>query len=188
MDDGAMPVVSQSPPLVCNIDSTIENHSFSPKIVEDTIPPCDIIFFKSGKIEYCKIIEANPTTITYKMCDYLNGPNIIVNKTSVHKIRYANGREEVVVPEASGQKNMNAHVKARKDPLATWSLIFGITGMTLIVLWGAIIPVLGIAGLTFGIISLVKIHKRNGELRGKGTAIWGIVLCGLILLILLASI
>jgi hypothetical protein len=140
--------------------------------VEDTIlPPCDVIFFKSGKLDYCKIIETSPTTITYKMCDYQDGPNIIVNKTDVHKIRYANGREEVVIP--SQQNQMNAYVKARKDPMSTWALILSIVGFV-------IVPAM-IAGVVLGIISLNRIRKSNGQLRGKGTAKAAIIIGGILI-------
>lgn len=176
MDDEAMPDVSQSPPVVYNMDSTATNLKFSSKIVEDTIPPCDIIFFKSGKIEYCKILEANPTTIIYKMCDYQDGPNIIVNKTAVHKIRYANGREEIVIPP-SGQGDMNAHVRARKDPMSSWALAS--------VLVGLLFTPLIIVGMLLGFFSLLRIKRSNGTLSGKGTAKAALIIGGILLLILL---
>ncbi|ABG60818.1 DUF4190 domain-containing protein [Cytophaga hutchinsonii] len=151
--------------------------------VEDTIlPPCDIIFFKSGKLEYCKIIETSPTTISYKMCDYVDGPTIIVNKSTVQKIRYANGREEIIIAEKTAP--INAYVKPPKDKLATLSLIFGLSSIGIALLVGIVFIPLVLAGIILGIISLAKIARRRGELRGKGAAITGILLCALVLLLL----
>lgn len=149
--------------------------------VEDTVlPPCDILFFKSGKLEYCKIIETTPTNISYKMCDYVDGPTIIVNKSTVQKIRYANGREEIVDADKD-KPTVNAYVKPHKDPLATLSLIFGVSAASIILLFGiALIPLI-LAALILGIISLAKISRRKGELRGKGSAIAGIVLASAII-------
>ena len=150
--------------------------------IEDTLlPPCDVLFFKSGKLEYCKIIETTPTTITYKMCDYQDGPNVVVNKSDIHKIRYANGKEEIV---AAQKQTVNAYVKPRKDPLATLSLIFGLSSASLVLLFGVVIPIVALAGITLGIISILKIRRRKGELRGTGAAIIGLVLCLLVLLLL----
>lgn len=157
------------------------------KIVQDTVlPPCDIIFFKSGKLEYCKVIQTDPATISYKMCDYPDGPTIIVNKSTVHKIRYANGKEEIITVEQQQQQqaNRNAYVKGRKDPLATLSFIFGLVSAGLVVLVGIVFIPLALAGIILGIISLAKMARRRGEFRGKGSAIIGIILCALVLLLL----
>lgn len=158
--------------------SFIRRDSF--QIVEDTIlPPCDIIFFKSGKIDYCKIVEVTPTNISYKMCDYLDGPSIVVNKSTVQKIRYANGKEEIVIVEKQ-QATPNAYVQARKDPLSKLALIFSLCGL--------LISVFAIAGLILGIISLAKINRSKGTLRGKGTAIWAICISAFILILVLATV
>lgn len=164
------------------------------RIVEDTLlPPCDVLFFKSGKIEYCKIIETTPETVTYKMCDYQAGPNIIAYKTSIEKIRYANGREEVVMPdeEVIAQEDkvekpkLNVYAKPRKDPLAKLSFIFGLSSAGIVLLFGIVFLPLALAGIVLGIISLAKISRRRGELRGTGSATIGLILSALVLILLL---
>jgi len=177
--------IGQEPPFIIHSSDTSE--AIFPKLkngilpdttfetVEDTLlPPCDVIFFKSGKLEYCKIIETTPTTITYKMCDYQDGPNVVINKSDVHKIRYANGKEEVIIP-SSQQGQLNAYVKARKDPMSTWALIASLGGLLFI-------PA-AIAGVVLGIVSLNRIRKSEGRLRGKGTARAAIIVGGIILLL-----
>lgn len=179
----------QMPPFEINVSDTsyllhAELTSSKIEIVEDTVlPPCDILFYKSGKLEYCKIIETTPTTITYKMCDYQDGPNIVVNKSDIHKIRYANGKEEIVTAEKQ-QQTVNAYIKPRKDPLAKLALIFGLSSAAVALLFGIVIPALALAGIVLGIISLIKIQRRKGELRGSGAAAIGLILCALVLLLL----
>lgn len=188
----AAAATTKAAPFVCEMPAAIPQATAAPDTavilkepsacVQDTVlPPCDIIFFKSGKLEYCKIIEAAPTTISYKMCDYPDGPTVIVNKSTVQKIRYANGKEEIVTAE---QTQINAYVKARKDPLATLSMIFGLTSAGLVLIIHIVFIPLVLAGIVLGIISLAKIGRRKGELRGRGSAIVGIILCALVLLLL----
>ena len=178
-------LISQAPPFI--IYSSDTSKVIFPKlkseklpvstfeIVEDTLlPPCDVIFFKSGKLDYCKIIETTPTTITYKMCDYQDGPNVVISKSDVHKIRYANGREEVIIP-SSQQNQLNAYVKARKDPMATWALIASLGGL--------LFAPASIAAVILGIISLNRIKKSEGRLRGKGAARAAIIIGGIIILL-----
>jgi len=155
------------------------------RIVEDTIPPCDIIFYKSGKLEYCKIIETTPETVTYKMCDYQNGPNIVAYKSSIQKIRYANGREEVVVAEKADKSQINAYVKPRKDPLAKLAFYFGLGAVAIALVLGVVFLPLVLAGLVLGTISIIKIARRRHKLRGMGLAIVGLILCVLLLLLII---
>jgi len=174
---------SQCPPVIVELPDSntaiplsavrnaVEEDSHYYSIVEDTVmPPCDIIFYKSGKLEYCKIIETTPTTISYKMCDYVDGPTIIVNKTTVHKIHYANGRDEVITAD---QTNVNAYVRARKDPMATWAFICSLVGIL-------IFPA-AIVGVILGICSLIRIKRSNGALRGRGSAKAAIIIGGIFL-------
>ncbi|MGN6646756.1 MAG: DUF4190 domain-containing protein [Cytophaga sp.] len=164
-------------PLQSGITDSLSDRAMPPAVQDTVLPPCDIIFFKSGKLEYCKIIENSPTTISYKMCDYSEGATIVVNKSTVHKIRYANGKEEIITAE---QNNVNAYVQKRKDRLSTLALIFSLCGLVL--------GIFAVAGLVLGIISLAKISRRKDELRGKGTAIWAICISAVILIILFASV
>jgi hypothetical protein len=164
-------------PLLIDSNAVVKNDLSNPSIVEDSIaPPCDIIFFKSGKIDYCKIIETTPTTISYKMCDYVDGPTIIVNKTTVHKIHYANGRDEII---GTDQVNINAYVRARKDPMATWALICSLVGIL-------VFPA-AIVGVILGICSLIRIKRSNGALRGKGSAKAAIIVGGIFLFLWLLT-
>jgi hypothetical protein len=171
----------------CCIDafSVIQNPMINSScIVEDTSDgiACDIVYFKSGKMEYCKIIESNPAEVIYKMCDYLDGPIIRVNKSDLFKIRYANGREDIV-SASSGLKN--AYFKARKEGFASASMIVSFLSLGALLFFGhfALALLLSILALLFGIIALVKINKSNDQLRGKGAAITGIIISSIVLLL-----
>ncbi len=191
-EDGTLNGSKSAPMLVPAEDSTSvvplqsTSHTIADTtvstIVQDTVlPPCDIIFFKSGKLEYCKVIENSPTTISYKMCDYSEGATIVVNKSTVQKIRYANGKEEIITTEEQHtQPQANTYVQKRKDRLSNLALIFSLCGL--------ILGIFAVAGLVLGIISLAKISRRKDELRGKGTAIWAICISAVILIILFASV
>lgn len=175
------PTIGQSPPLAIQIGDTSsfvfkelqpQNGSADSSengIVEDSIlTPCDILFYKSGKLEYCKIIEMTPTTVSYKMCDYQDGPTIVANKSTVKKIRYATGKEEVIIPNNQTFDTTPAFTKPRRDPVAIWSLIASLSSLFFIL--GSV------AGIVLGIISLSRIRKSNGQLTGRGTAKAGIII------------
>jgi hypothetical protein len=147
-------------------------------IVEDTIPPCDIIFYKSGKLEYCKIIETTPETVTYKMCDYQNGPNIVAYKSSIQKIRYANGREDLLIDDQQKFDTTPNFVKPHKDPMAVWALISSLSS--------PIFPIGALVGIILGSISVRRISRSNGKLKGRGMAKVGILI-GIIVIIILFS-
>lgn len=165
-------------------------------IIEDTSynQACDVIYYKSGRIEYCKIYETNPKEIVYKMCDYQDGPIIKVSKADIYKISYANGREELV----NFNNSNSTDSQSRRDPFAVLSMIFSFLAIGIIYIGGIIsaalllnpIPfffvlslLLSIMCLAFGITGLVRILKSNGKLRGRGIALTGMIISSLTLLI-----
>ncbi|TGE27755.1 hypothetical protein E5K02_13925 [Hymenobacter metallicola] len=75
----------------------------------------DLLTKQNGEEIQVKVLEITPSEVHYKRFDYLDGPLIIVRKSDVFMIRYANGSKEVfgkptaaptplssVVPPASG--------------------------------------------------------------------------------------
>jgi len=195
---GQSPVMPQNE-FVLNIPELSEKNTAGkisienkhPAIVKDTSngDVCDIIYYKTGKIEYCKIIESNSMEVIYKMCDYLDGPMIRVNKSELHKIRYANGREDIV---SYGQKNSssNAYLRRRAETSAVSSMVLSFVAIFLLRFSRThfiLVFILSIVGILLGIIGLRRISKSNGGLSGKGFAITGIII-SCILFTLLAAI
>ncbi len=59
----------------------------------------DLIQFRNGNEQNVKVLEINPTEVIYKRTDNLEGPTIIVLKSEVIRIVYANGTREEFVEE-----------------------------------------------------------------------------------------
>jgi len=61
----------------------------------------DTLMLRSGQEQTVKVLEINPTEVIYKRFDNLEGPTIVVLKSDVVHILYANGtREEFTVEPA----------------------------------------------------------------------------------------
>lgn len=59
----------------------------------------DTIVKKDGQIIISKVIEISPTEIKYKNWDNLDGPVHVIYREDVRKIKYANGKEEIILPD-----------------------------------------------------------------------------------------
>ncbi len=64
---------------------------------------------------------------------------------------------------------------AAQDQLAIVSLLLGVFSLLLMFCCGPLSIVLGIAAVTFGLVSISRINKEPMRYRGKGTAIAGVV-------------
>ena len=112
------------------------------------------------------------------MCDRQEGLTIATNKSTIHKIKYANGKEEIV-----NEKRKGKPYKPR-DVWAVVSLVLGILGIITVLLFGFVFIGLALTGLTLGIISfftIKKSRKTDDEIKGTGTALLGILLNALAL-------
>lgn len=56
----------------------------------------DVIVLKNGDEIKSKVVEITPTEIKYKKFDNLEGPTIVILKSDVFMIKYANGTKEVM--------------------------------------------------------------------------------------------
>jgi hypothetical protein len=66
---------------------------FKPSYSQD-FDPCDTLILRNGTEIKAKVLEINPNEIKYKYCNNLNGPLIIVSKSDVQLIKYANGQRD----------------------------------------------------------------------------------------------
>jgi hypothetical protein len=157
---------------------------------------CDVIYFRNNKVVSAKVVEISSTNITYKRCDNLDGPLIVVDKNSVKSILYKNGDTETFtenypvkpIQENTTLRKTLPNEDAKYDGLAIASFACSL-------LFFFAFP--AILGFIFGVISLKRIKESNGKLKGKvfasiGTLIGGILLfitvLALILIIAAASI
>ncbi len=62
----------------------------------------DVILYKNGTEERCKVIEVTPSQVKYKKEDNPDGPVYTTYKSAIQIIRYANGNEDVFsIPKTS---------------------------------------------------------------------------------------
>ena len=64
----------------------------------------DKLFKKNGRVINVKILSVNESEIAYKKTNNPYGPDQYIAKTSVEKIRYANGKEEVFDDNTDGRQ------------------------------------------------------------------------------------
>lgn len=59
----------------------------------------DTIVKKNGQIIISKVTEIGPTEIKYKDWNNLEGPIYVIYREEVRKIKYENGKEEIIMPD-----------------------------------------------------------------------------------------
>ena len=70
----------------------------------------DVIFKRNGSQVKAKIIEIGTSEIKYKVPGNPDGPVYAIDKNSVNKIVYQNGREEVYVPDLKDMENYSGQL------------------------------------------------------------------------------
>jgi hypothetical protein len=155
-----------------------------------SIEGCDVIALKNGEEINAKVLEINQTEIKYKKCDNLDGPTFIIPKSDATKIKFSNGTTEVInseKPKAEESDYYNPVSKTKIKPYSGESIInrFALASMILAVVSIFLFPLVPLP-IIFGIIALNQINRTPEAYRGKGMAIFGLVLGGLIAVALLA--
>ena len=56
----------------------------------------DRLYMKDGAVEEVKLTEIGPRNIKYKKWDNLDGPDYVIPKNEVRRIKYQNGDEEII--------------------------------------------------------------------------------------------
>lgn len=134
---------------------------------------CETLMMTDGRKIVVKVLEINQTEIKYRKCNFEDGPVIVVNKTDVDQIVYANGAVDIISgysnPPAN-QQSATGGAPKRLEVLGLLSMIFGITGLFI---FG--IP-FGLAAVILGFSSLGKFTSRPDEFMGRGFMIAGIII------------
>lgn len=63
-------------------------------VIFDQAVAQDVLYKTNGSTEEVKLLEVTPSKITYKRWDNQDGPNMVISRRHVKKIRYENGTEE----------------------------------------------------------------------------------------------
>lgn len=169
-DDG----ISESVLQTQRIDWWVKPQKTSSRFQED----CETLVMTDGRKLLVIVLEIAQNEIRYKKCDMPDGPTVIVDKSDVDRVVYANGAEDIISgysapqPSSGGERGSTESVESGKkmEVLGLLSMIFGIIGLFI-----AGIP-LGIAALILSIISLTKFANNPGKFGGKGMAIAGMIL------------
>jgi hypothetical protein len=136
---------------------------------------CDTIVMKSGSRLYGKVEELGQYEIKYRRCDNLTGPVIAVSKSQVAGIYYSNGTHDAIpsdtpVTPVTYTPLPPVDPTARIDGLAIAGFSAGLIGLFI-----AGVP-LGILSVVFSAISMGRIKKSRGMIRGRGLAVAGLIL------------
>lgn len=148
---------------------------------------CDIITLKSGEKIEAIILDIAGNDVKYKNCNNQNGPTLLVERSNVATITYANEsknskQEATPTPKKEETDYVKENPKTESNnasnekPLKMeWLGFFGfLSSLTGLLVAG--IP-LGSLGMIFGIISLVKIQKHPEKFKQKrGFAIAALII------------
>lgn len=151
--------------------------------------PCDVMVMRNGNEVQVKVLEVAQTSVRYKKCENLGGPDYLVDKSEVFMIKYANGSKDVM--DEVPQKRSQVKPYERKAPYADTRTTPGIAFAAFVLSFGSIfLSVFGfftlIAGLILGISALNKIEREPDLYKGRGLAIAAISFStGILLLILI---
>lgn len=158
---------------------------------------CDVITLKTGELIYAKVIEISPTTISYKRCNFLDGPLVVIEKSSVQSIKYPNGMVEEIktpviteqqpkpTPTETPKKTPKSRDQLEYNKFAIASLVMGILSFPLYFLSFFTVP----AAIIWGNRAEEEILANPDKYKGLGMAragkALGYVFASLVLLFLL---
>lgn len=178
------PTIQKNHELMASTDQDLSSLVLSSSHVNKQIDePCDVLYFRNSKVVSAKVVEISSTNITYKRCDNLDGPLIVVDKNSVKSILYKNGDTETFTesyPTKPIQENQTSNKTSPKgdakyDGFAIASFVCGLLFML-------VIPVP--LAIVFGAISLTRIKASEGKLVGKVFALIGFIIgCSIIIIL-----
>jgi len=138
---------------------------------------CDSLYLKDGTLIIAKVKEVGLKDIRYKLCDFQEGPDYLVEKLRASHIHYSNGkvevfREEDRSPSPKTKKEETAAYRkgTENNANASTSLAFGILGIYPLILIGSII------GLIFGQIAKREMRQNPGRYSNEKIANAGFII------------
>lgn len=126
---------------------------------------CDTLFLKDGSKITAVLREIGYKDIRYKLCDFTEGPDYLVEKFRVLSVHYSNGKQETFISEEpppppaykQGTDNRKIYAGNEKNSNAALSLAFGILGFYPLPVIGSII------GIVFGIVARNEVVRYPGR-------------------------
>lgn len=153
------------------VETAIEKPYYS--IIEDTtkssleifsifnsvVDSCDELTMKNDSVVRAKILEIDIDKISYKRCVYLSGPTIIVKKSDVKLIKYANGVSQ----------DINSNTKNKKleiEPFGVNASLISIVGLIIFMFFSWLIGIIFLnAALVLSIIGFIRYSKNKETYR-----------------------
>lgn len=151
----------------------------------DTSKKCSTMILVNGREISCFIEEVGTESIKYRKCDNLTGPVYVMYKKDVSLIKYPNGTTEFIKVEEIKRGPSSSSSRNDSDQTLNVPAFLGF----LLSLISLILPLTaGIVGevlaLIFSIVGLTTIGQNPDRFKGKGFAIAGLIISGVILLLL----
>ena len=107
-----------------------------------------------------------------------NNENLInTTKKGKHEVSVDNDKQPEENSSESNSQNNNTNSEKKTSGFAITALVLGIVGLSLspLPIINNASAILGVIGIIFGIIGIVKTRKNKGKKRGKGLAIAGLI-------------
>jgi hypothetical protein len=111
---------------------------------------CDLIITKKAEEILAKVLMVGTQEITYKLCDFQDGPTRQIVKSDVLYIKYKNGRKEVFTPDTKPQTEY-------KSPSQKNNSSAGIGAVLMIVGAIALLFVSIVLGIILGLVGLILV-------------------------------
>ncbi|MCU0361706.1 MAG: hypothetical protein MUF75_13535, partial [Bacteroidia bacterium] len=125
--------------------------------------PCDSLFLKDGSVLEVMVKEINPKDIRYKLCDFSDGPDYLVEKFRIEAIHYKNGKIELFNEPTPPPLPKNKPYEASK-PKGNENIL----GIYPLIFLGSFI------GIVFGLLALNDFKKFPGRYSNELSAKAGI--------------
>lgn len=151
----------------------------------DTSKKCSTMILVNGREISCFIEEVGTESIKYRKCDNLTGPVYVMYKKDVSLIKYPNGTTEFIKVEEikrgpSSSSSRNDSDRKLNTP-AFLGFLFSLISLFLPLTFRFIGEALA---LILSIVGLAAIEQDPDHFKGKGFAIAGLIISGVILFIL----
>lgn len=164
--------------------------------VSDTTPSvsCSKIVLKNGKTIEANISQISKTEVKYRRCGFPSDPEMIESKDDISVVLASDGGTLFV---NDGMRDARASTQAiTQDILVTESnakQAIGLSGLawldamlaSTMPIFAILAIVCAICAIIYGIRSLAKINKEPQKYKGKGLAVAGIILAGLLLFLVI---
>lgn len=144
-------------------------------VADDTIDTqCDELVLRNGEDLQVKVQLVTETSVRYKNCDHLDGPDYEKPINDLLYVKYANGRKEIFKTEEKKPEEVKVPARKRNSSGENMTITGFVLGAASVFLFiTGIIPILA---LTFSWTGIIR-GRHEGEIsRYEGLGIVGVIL------------